>query len=226
MNNRTGRIAVSDAVSAETVRFVGQLTRMLHQEARLTDKLVGAFRYYHRYALGPIVGVGLVFVVDLHVFDDEAVFQYHIEACLDVVRVHLIFVEVIIFNRREWYNGDWLLVEFINHIIDEFLVVNQPVDIVVYETIEVFVGQFIEVDIVKFLAGSISFEIIDIAEFEVNVEHFLVDFFHNFFSDLLWFLSHCTFLHEPGPWGEVHKAPHYNRATGPSGASSRVMCIM
>ncbi len=199
---------------------------MLHQEARLADKLVGALGNYHRDALGPIVCVGLVFVVDLHVFDDEAVFQNHVEACLHIVRVHLIFVEVIIFDRRERHNGDCLLVEFVNHIIDEFIVVNQPIDIVVYETIEVFVGQFIQVNIVKFLAGSISFEIIDITEFKVSIEHFLVGFFHNFFSGLLWFLSHRTFLHEPGPWGEVHKAPHYNRATGPSGASSRVMCVM
>src|SRR5439155_6706680 len=87
----------SDAVSAELLLGVGQLARMLHEEARLADELARRLRP-DLPAVGLLLGVdGLVLVLFVLVLDDhEPVLEDRVEIGLDVIGVGLLVVLVLI----------------------------------------------------------------------------------------------------------------------------------
>src|SRR5579875_2825122 len=110
--------ASSHAVAAELPLGVGQLTGMLHQEARTAHELVGLLGQDADGDLGPVVGLGsLVLLLVIILLDDQALLEDLIQGGLDVLVVDLFVLLVCLLDHGHRAPGLGRVVE-----IDEIFV--------------------------------------------------------------------------------------------------------
>ncbi len=141
---------------------VGQLARVLDQEARLAHELARALGQDLGGTLGPVLGVGdLVLLVLLLVDDDEAVLQDDVEPGLHVVGVDVVVVLVIIVVVGHHDHADRHLGLLVDVDIDVDLV--EDIDVVLDEIVLVLVVERLEIDDVRVVG------VLDVIEFLVRV---------------------------------------------------------
>src|SRR5579884_1638622 len=139
----------SHAVAAQHLVGVGQLARVLHQEARPAHEFVRLLGQDALGALAPVVGLGDLVVLLLFVLDDEALLQDLVQAGLDVLVVDVLVLVLALFGDGGdggllglllFVRDDVVIIFVVVHRVGEFVLV---LEFVLVE--QVVVAQILEV---------------------------------------------------------------------------------
>src|SRR5579875_651110 len=157
----TTRSCHSHAVPAQLALGVGQLARVLDEEAGLADELARLLGEHLEGAVAPVVDVdGVLVLVVLFLLDDHALLEDHVKAGFDVVAILLVVLIILVFvlagprgDRRRLFGGLFvvgllglgvvviILIELLVEVLDViFLEVFRILGFLVELVVEVFVS--------------------------------------------------------------------------------------
>jgi hypothetical protein len=135
----------SHAVPAVHALAVGELARVLHEEARLAHELVRLLGQHLGCVGGAVLGVRDLVLVLFLLGDDEALFQDDVEAGLHVVVVHIVVVIDVVLVLGRHHRGHRHDDGFVG-----LFVVDDRICVVIVVAQDRLVGELVVVQVLEF----------------------------------------------------------------------------